>query len=272
MRLAISNIAWAQHDDPAVLAALRQQGFQGIEVAPTKLWPAWEGANATSARQYRQQLADAGFAIPALQAVVYGKSFRLFAEDRAERDALLAHFRLVAELAEALGAGAIVFGAPKCRDRAALSEAEAWERACAAFSELGAIFAEHGACLCIEPVPPEYGCNFIHTAEQAWGLVRAVDSPGFGLHVDAAALCYAGESLASLLAIPDLDLRHFHISEPGMTGFAQPRVAHEDNLASLKRWGYANWCSVEVDGAKHELEHSIEWVAARWRQVAGGYS
>ena len=33
MKLAISNIAWEQHDEPAVLKVLRQRGVGGIEIA-----------------------------------------------------------------------------------------------------------------------------------------------------------------------------------------------------------------------------------------------
>ena len=71
--LCISNIAWKTHDDPAVLASLRDAGVRGIEVAPTKIWPKWQGAGAAAATAYRRRMDDAGFALPALQAILFDR-------------------------------------------------------------------------------------------------------------------------------------------------------------------------------------------------------
>lgn len=73
MRLAVSNIAWQPADQAAILPLLRDRGVTGIEVAPTKLWPDWQGATPAAAAAYRERLADQGFAVPALQAILFGK-------------------------------------------------------------------------------------------------------------------------------------------------------------------------------------------------------
>ena len=39
MKLAISNIAWDRHDDLTIFEMLRKFGVQGVEIAPTKIWP-----------------------------------------------------------------------------------------------------------------------------------------------------------------------------------------------------------------------------------------
>ena len=50
-RFAVSNIAWDRHDDPEVLALLRAHGVTGIEVAPPKVWPGWDGATPEAVKQ-----------------------------------------------------------------------------------------------------------------------------------------------------------------------------------------------------------------------------
>lgn len=261
MKLAMSNIGWEQHDDPSVLAALTAHGVTGIEVAPTKVWPDWIDADAEHARAYRSWLQDQGFAIPAMQAILFGRpELSLFDTSAGGVAAMVAHITRVAELAQALGATALVYGAPKSRKRGSRSHEEALEIAGALFSRLGAICAAHDTRLCIEPNPPEYGCDFITNAADALTLVERVASPGFGLHLDAAALHMAGEELAPLLARALPWLCHYHISEPGLSGFVAAEVPHTRFLRSLGEVGYGEWLSIEVDAKKHELSHTLAFV------------
>ena len=242
MKVAFSNIAWTPHDSPDVLALLRKQSVAGIEVAPTKIWPDWIGATSAAARQYRTWMSDNGFEIPALQAILFGRpDLHLF--DPSSEVALVEHLAHVAVLGEALGARVAVLGAPKQRTRGSLSFEEALERCVPLFRRLGRLFDEHGGCLCIEPNPRRYGCDFIVNAREGVKLVQAVDHPGFALHLDAAGMHLEGDVLAELWPEVHPMLRHFHISEPDLGGFSNPVVPHAANLAFLREHGYDNWCS-----------------------------
>lgn len=261
MKLAVSNIGWQRHDDPAVLSQLRAAGVEGVEVAPTKVWPGWQGASAESARSYRAFLLEQGFAVPALQAILFGKpELSLFAPSDAERRAFVAHVQGVADLAQALGAKVLVFGAPKARRKGDLSEQDALQRAVAVLHELAGVCAERDTCLCIEPNPAAYGCDFVTDAASAVALVSAVDHAGFRLHLDAAALHMAGERLEQVLPRALPYLRHYHISEPFLTGFAQSVVPQAAWLRALAATDYAHWCSIEADAQKHDLAHTLRFV------------
>lgn len=258
MKLSFSNIGWDIHDDPAVLDALRASGVHGIEVAPTKVWPNWEGANAENARAYRVFLEQRGFRVPALQAILFGRpELKLFDDTAAGREALVAHMETVADVAQALGASVLVFGAPKARLRGSLSPAEAMERACEVFRRLGAVCAARDTRLCIEPNPSEYGCDFVTNAREALTLVEEVNHPGFALHLDAAALYMADDPFETLLPRALPSLCHYHISEPYLSGFVEPKVPHAAWLQQLSASNYEGWFSVEVDAKKHTLADSL---------------
>jgi D-psicose/D-tagatose/L-ribulose 3-epimerase len=245
MRVAFSNIAWAPHDDPDVLALLKEQGIEGIEVAPTRVWPNWEGATPAAAERYGRRLRSLGFEVPALQAVLFGRpDARLF--DREGLPTFVSHLTQVAELAGALGAGAVVLGAPRQRDRGSLSQEEAFNRAANALHRLAEVFAARGSCLCIEPNPRRYACNFIVNAEEGADLVRRVNHGGFGLHLDAAAMFLEAEDLERFWPQGGDLVRHFHISEPDLGDFRTPHVPHRANLAFLTSRRYSGWCSVEM--------------------------
>jgi sugar phosphate isomerase/epimerase len=237
---------------------LREHGVQGIEIAPTKVWPDWVGATPEAARAYRTKLEHMGFTIPAMQAVLFGRpEARLF--DKQGHIALIEHLTAVARLSEVLGAGVVVLGAPRQRDRTGLSMDEALDRAIPIFRHLGNVYYDHGSCLCIEPNPRRYSCNFIVNAVEGAALVRAVASPGFALHLDAAAMHLEAEHLEQVWTVAGPLVRHYHISEPDLADFVAPQVPHDSNFECLARYCYANWCSVEMREPAKPLAEVGPW-------------
>jgi len=257
-RFAFSNIAWGVHDDPQILALLRANGITGIEIAPTKVWPQWEDITVPAAAAYRKKLNEQGFEIPALQSLLFGRpQARLF--DAQGEVELLKQLEHIAAMAGALGAKAAVFGAPRQRDRKDLTAQEALDHAIPVLRRAAVRFADQGCCLCIEPSPHQYGCNFIRTASEGAELVRRVDHEGFKLHLDAAALYMENEDLGALLPTVGAELRHFHISEPDLGDFRSPVVPHADNLRALDAFGYTGWCSVEMRMPAAPLASAGPW-------------
>ncbi len=248
MKLAVSNIAWNPEEQDAIIPILRDRGVGGIEVAPTKLWPDWAGADAASAESARRDFEALGFAVPSMQAILFGKpdlSIFAAASDpiRAET---LDHLALVARLAGALGARALVFGSPRNRDRGDRSPDVAFEIAAEFFREAGRICARHDTWLCLEPLPDAYGSNFATSWKEAARLVQAVDTPGFGLHLDTACIHMGGDDPAEAVLTCDGMIRHFHVSEPQLADLSNPTIDHKRVGEALKSIGYGNWISLEM--------------------------
>lgn len=268
LRFAYSNIAWKPHDDPEIFSLLRRHGIRGIEVAPTAVWGNWEDMTVSKARAYRHLLREQGFEVPALQAILYGRPEARLFEAHGEA-VLLDHFAHVAGVASGLEARVAVLGAPAQRDRDGRSWPHALEHAAGLLRKAAALFHDQGCCLCIEPNPRRYGCNFVNTAAEGIELVAAVDHPGFGLHLDAAGMYLEREDLAAVLPAALAVLRHFHLSEPDLGDFRQPEVPHTENLRRLDAAGYAGWCSVEMRRPSAPLADVGPWaVIARARSGA----
>ncbi|MEX0833807.1 MAG: sugar phosphate isomerase/epimerase family protein [Actinomycetota bacterium] len=259
MRLAVSNIAWTPDEADRAIRLLSELGVPGLEIAPTMLWPDWEGASRVNAEEYRRALNDSGLICSSLQAVLYGRpDLQLFGDDQQKRD-LADHLTMVAELARSLGAGVVVLGAPKNRRRGELPADAAFETAVKFFSDVGGFYEERGVTLCIEPNPPEYDCDFITDAEEGIRLVKAVGSSGFGLHLDAGALILAHDDGSGITKGASV-LRHFHISQPSLSGFGSPRPEHHDLAHSLFDIGFSGWRSIEMRRPGRGLEHVREAV------------
>ena len=76
--------------------------------------------------------------------------------------------------------------------------------------------------------------------------MRSVNHPGFGLHLDAAAMTMSGENIAEQLPISISGLSHFHISEPNLAPVGTGAVDHALISALLHDSEYKNWFSIEM--------------------------
>jgi sugar phosphate isomerase/epimerase len=244
MKLAISNIAWSQHDDPVVLELLKSNGITGIEVAPTKIWQDWEGASHKSAIEYKNIMIDKGFELPAMQAILFGKpELQLF--NKASHSAFLEHFKLVSELANGFGSKVLVFGAPKNRKRGQIPCNQAMEIASEFFYKAGVICADNDCCIGLEHNPVEYGCDFATNVLDAKELVEKVNHQGFKLHVDSAGLHMCGGNISEII-VKAGEFVHYHISEPMLEPIFDGVVDQKIGIDTLKKINYKEWISIEM--------------------------
>ena len=117
MKLSVSNIAWGPESDAAMYPVLAEKGYQGLEAAPTRLFPQRPYDHLEQAAAFRARLqADYGLCIPSIQSIWYGRTEELFSGAEA-RAALLDYTQAAIRFAAALGCGNLVFGSPKNRAR-----------------------------------------------------------------------------------------------------------------------------------------------------------
>lgn len=225
---------------------LRKAGISALEIAPTRLWPGWHGASPAAAREAAAVLGDAGFRVSSLQAILFGKpGCKLFGDDRGRRE-LLDHLSLCADLAPELGANCLVFGAPGSRDLLGRSDADAFTIAHDFFRVAGELYARRGLCLCLEPNPPQYNCQFVNRSTEAARLVEATGSEGFRLHLDTGCLFLAGEDPGEAVGKHASILRHVHFSEPFLEKLERRGPALESMVSGLTRAGYGGWVTLEM--------------------------
>lgn len=244
MKLAVSNIAWEHHDDPNVLKILKNNNVLGIEVAPTKVWPNWKGANYKAAKAYKAVMLQKGFKLPAMQSLLFGKpKLQLF--DAKSHTDFLDHIKLVAELANGMGCKVLVFGAPKNRRRGQIVYDDAMYIAAEFFLKAAKICFDHNCCIGLEHNPVEYGCDFITNVLDAKELVERVDHSGFKLHLDSAGLHMCGGNITNMI-LQSGHFRHYHISEPMLKPLFGGIVAHKEAINCLSTIPYEHWISIEM--------------------------
>jgi D-psicose/D-tagatose/L-ribulose 3-epimerase len=250
LRLAFSSIAWDPTEDEAVAGLLREAGVEAVELAPTKLWADLASVPPTEASAVRSAWAGRGLPVVALQSLLYGRpDLRLFGTPSQRAD-LCVYLEGVLELAARLGASVLVFGSPRNRQRGRFSAEEATAIAAEFFATMAERANALGLVLCLEPNPPEYGCDFVTSARAGLELVATVGHPGFRLHLDAACMTLAHDPVAEAIgcAAGAGFLCHFHMSEPDLRPVGGPPsdVQHEAFASELRASGYGRFVSVEM--------------------------
>jgi sugar phosphate isomerase/epimerase len=244
--LVVSNIAWAPAHDVAAAELLRASGVSGVEVAPTTRWSDVRAAGPADALAWRDDWLRHGLAVTSMQSLLFGQpALRVFG-DATEVEALVEYLDHVFAIAAALGAGPLVFGSPANRRAGDRSPVAANEAAAPVFARLGAAAARHGVTLCIEPNPPQYGCDFLTDTAAAVAFLEQVGGPGLGLHLDAAAIFLNGEDVDRVVDLAAPWLRHYHASEPYLAPLGAPVIAHARHARALARAGYDGLVSIEM--------------------------
>lgn len=253
MKTAISNIAWNPEDDERVAAWMKELGVEGVEIAPTKLWPKPLEATVDQLVSYRRWWEKRGIPIVAMQALLFGRPELAIFETPAKRDETLHYLERIMAVASALGAGPLVFGSPRNRKTNGRSPHEVEAIAIEFFRRAGDAALRHHVTLCIEPNPTQYDCDWVTCAADGTDIVKKVDHPGFRLHLDAAGMHMAGDDIdRSIHAARDV-LSHFHVSEPHLGPVTNGSVPHDKHAQALKTIGYSGWTSVEM--RQHSQAH-----------------
>jgi len=115
MKLSISNIAWDSMNDSQIYQLMRKYKFNGLEIAPTKIFSENPYEKLEEAKNWNKKLKKKyGFEICSMQAIWYGKQERLFGSSE-EREQLENYTKKAIDFAKIIECKNLVFGSPKNR-------------------------------------------------------------------------------------------------------------------------------------------------------------
>lgn len=258
MKLAASQIGWAEAELQPALCILQKYGFTGLEIAPTMVAGPQPYQNLPAAKQFAAELRRQGFAVCSMQSLWYGQTGSLFG---AERPQLLEYTKQAVVFAGVVGAGNMVFGSPKNR---VCPAGASRQTALGFFKEIGDFAAAHNTVFALEANPEVYGTNYINTTAQALATAKKVGSPGCKVNLDVGTMLLNGETVESLQG-HIAEINHVHISEPQLA-MIEPRALHTQLAALLRQEGYNGYVSIEM---KQQPLANLEAAAANLAEVFG---
>lgn len=241
MKLSISNIGWKSENDLVVYDLMKEYGFTGLEIAPTRIITENPYDNLLEAKKFKNFLwKNYSFSIPSMQSIWYGRSERIFGKIE-EREKLIEYTKKAIVFAYEIGCHNLVFGCPK--NRATNSDGD-YEIAKIFFKELGEYAISKNVCIGMEANPNIYNTNFINDTASALKLIEDVNSDGFLLNLDIGTIIYNNEILDILKGKVHL-INHIHISEPYLRNIERRNI-HNELKELLIKENYKKFISIEV--------------------------
>ena len=271
MKLSVSNIAWEAKDDNIIFRKMKDLGFTGLEIAPTKIISEAPYDHTQEAATFAKTIKENyGFTIPSMQSIWYGIQDKVFGTE-AERARLITYTKKAIDFAEAIGCTNLVFGCPRNRaipestdsqktdnqdannkttdskadnQKAGTHKTDIQNTAVSFFRELGDYAHRHHTTIAMEANPPIYHTNYINTTQEAIRLIQTVNSEGFKLNLDVGTMIENNEAISVLTGAAHL-INHVHISEPGLTQIKE-RSFHKELAEFLRAASYKGFVSIET--------------------------
>lgn len=241
MRLSVSNIAWTKEYDEEMYAFLQAEKIEGLEIAPTRIFPEAPYEKISEAAAFATGLKEKyNLVIPSMQSIWFGRTENMFSSAE-ERKILLDYTKKAIDFASAIGCENLVFGCPRNR---AFAEGADIKTAIPFFEELGEYAYSKSTVLSMEANPPIYNTNYCNTTMEAVELVKTVGSKGFLINLDFGTMIQNEEDLHVVEAARQW-LNHVHISEPGLA-MVDHRASHKELAKYLKETGYDRFISLEI--------------------------
>ncbi len=241
MILSISNIGWEAANDAVVYKMMSEIGFQGLEIAPTRIFSENPYDKIQDAVEWSNHLQRKyGFWIPSMQSIWYGRQEKIFGTEK-ERKVLVDYTKKAIDFASAIKCKNLVFGCPKNRN--ILGEYKS-DVAVEFFKEIGDYAMSKATTIGMEANPSIYNTNFVNDTLSALELIEQVDSDGFRLNLDIGTMIENDEDISELVGKVKL-INHVHISEPWLKPI-QNRQIHFELKNLLENENYQGYISIEM--------------------------
>jgi sugar phosphate isomerase/epimerase len=246
MKLSISNLAWQKIEDETIFNLMRNAGFNGLEIAPNKVFENILTINDQQIFQYFKLVKSYNLEFSSMQSLLFDRGdLKIFDESQKET---IIYLKKIIDLAKKLQIKVLVFGSPKNRIINGLDKKIAYNIAIEFFTQLAHYADSQGLVFCLEVVPSQYGCDFINNTDEAVKFIKDVNAKGLGLNIDSGAIILNQENIEKAIEKSMPYAYHFHISEQNLDPILNHKTNHKNFSNILKKFNFNHWLSIEMIG------------------------
>jgi len=247
-RHAICNEIFDGWEFAATCRAIRQAGYDGIEIAPFTLAEDPSTIVPARRREYRDMLASEGLQLAGLHWLMASPAgLHVTTPDADVRCRSWRHFHHLIDLCGDLGnGGVLVFGSPKQRGATGgMSRADAIRNFTDGIRAAAPHAAARGVAILIEALPLAQ-CDVVTSLDEAAAMVRMIDHPAVYTMFDVHNAVEESKPHAALIDRHFDLIRHVHVNELDGRHPGAGRYDFKPVLQVLRQRRYAGWISVEV--------------------------
>lgn len=233
IQYAISNIALPAFSHRQAFNELREIGYTGIEVAPSRIWhDTWRELKPRDIENYRRTIEAADLSVVGLHSLVFDHPELQLFGDPASVKMTLDFMTHLSSVCRDLGGRTLIWGGG--RKRGAVPQETAFLRAVEFMQTLCDSTSGHGTVFCFEPLGPS-DSDFINSLFDAIEINYAVNRDNIKIQADAKALVENDEVRRNIFeAIAD-QIVHFHANEPGLDVIGRSGTVDHGAIGDLLR-------------------------------------
>jgi sugar phosphate isomerase/epimerase len=246
-KYSVCNEVFEKWDFAQTCRAIREAGFEGIEISPFTLAEHLDQISPARRRELKDIIRSEGLAFAGLHwLLVTPKGLHVTTSDRETRVRSWDYVRKLVDLCADLGDGGImVFGSPKQRGTQGNTAGEATQNLKDGLASIAPHAGERGVTILIEALPGK-DTDVVNTLGQAVRILEEIDHPAVQTMFDFHNTPDEREPFEALVKRYYSHIRHIHVNEmdgryPG-TG-STDYVPVFQTLVDLK---YSRWISLEV--------------------------
>jgi len=244
MNLSVSNIALPAFDHAALFPTVRDLGFTGLEIAPSRQWhDTWRGLTSADVTTYRRDIERADLRCVGLHSLFYDHPELGLFRDTDKRIESLDFLVHLSGVCRDLGGKTLIWGGG--RNRGDVPRQNAIAECLDFVGTYAHRTTDHGTCLCFEPLGPK-DSDFINAVHESVAIAEAINHPSVRVQVDAKALVQNKEMSVDTVAAAKPWLVHAHANEPdlGILG-TSGNIDHAMFGGVLREVGYDGFVSLE---------------------------
>ena len=245
MKLAISNIAWSHSRLGYYLAMIRSLGCDGVELAPSCIWPEPIYASSEERKYIREIINKNNLQLTGFHALLYTRPDLQLFKDRNNLSNTIRYLQSLSDLCAELGGRVLVLGSPSNRSTRGRDYGQCIEWATEAFFNIAQYSARREIMFCLEPLSPNE-TDFVDSSIAGLDLVKDVNHPNCRLHLDTKSIINSNEDVDYIVTQCYPYLEHVHVGDPDLMPPGSTGYDHKKFGEALRGLGYEKFVSIEM--------------------------
>ncbi len=249
--LYLSNLAWDKNDTIKIFKLLEYNQIRGIDLAPVRLHSNWLLAE-KKAKEFNKTLKEFNLKINAIQGIFFKTNFNLFEDNKVKNKKLINHFKRIIRISKIYNCKKIILGSSNFRYNKSLNKKDADTKFIEFFKKIAPLFKKNKILVCFEPIPKQYGENYLYNLKDLVSLIKKIKSPWMKINFDTSLYHY--QKFSKKVFLDNIRLiKNIQISEKKFLFFDKPSRNNKLFCKILKKINNHNDVSLEMISNKTNL-------------------
>ena len=245
MKLSVSNIVWGKENFGDFLKILKNEGCDGVELAPSLIWDEPISSNKNERQELKKKISDSGLEFIGFHSLLFSKPELQLFKNEQSRKKTIEYINDLINVCSDLGGKNIVFGSPNNRSLNGKNYKICLSQSYDDFSRIAEYAKEKDIFFCIEPLGENY-TDFITSFGEGGDLVKKIDHSNFRLHLDTKTIFHTKEDMEKIVHKYGQLIQHVHISDNDLCEPGTINMEHKTISESLKKINYKKYLSIEM--------------------------